>query len=154
MNVRLVAGSVLVLLLTHSAPGQQMPAGVNETGTPTQANANSAETFKQTLMRRISLEEAAVRQAESAHATNVELSKAYLQLGLSCSDAAQWDRSEAVMERSVLLLRHASGAVGDLATATTQLASLHLLMGKFRDSEREEQEALRLREGVGDQLQI
>jgi tetratricopeptide (TPR) repeat protein len=131
-----------------------MPPGVNEIGTPTQANANSAETFKQTLMRRIVLEEAAVRQAESAHATNVELSKTYMRLGLSYSDAAQWDRSEAVMERSVFLLRHASGAVGDLATAITQLASLHLLMGKFRDSEREEQEALRLREGVGDQLQI
>jgi tetratricopeptide (TPR) repeat protein len=154
MNVRLVAGSVLVLLLSHSAPGQQMPPGVNEIGTPTQANANSAETFKQTLMRRIVSEEAAVRQAESAHATNVELSKTYMRLGLSYSDAAQWDRSEAVMERSVFLLRHASGAVGDLATAITQLASLHLLMGKFRDSEREEQEALRLREGVGDQLQI
>jgi len=154
MNVRLAASSVVVLLLSHYASGQQMPLGVNETGKPTQADTNSAEAFKQTLMRRIVLEEAAVRRAESAHATNVELSKSYMRLGLSYSDAAQWDRAEAVMERSVFLLRHASGAVGDLATAITQLASLHLLMRKFRDSEREEQEALRLREGVGDQLQI
>lgn len=154
MNVRLVAGSVLVLLLSHSAPGQQMPPGVNETGTPTQANANPAEGFRQSLMRRIALEETAVREAESAHATNVELSRTYMRLGLSYSEAAQWERSEAVMEHAVLLLRHSSVTIADLATAITQLAGLHLLMEKFRESEREDQEALRLREGLGDQLLI
>jgi tetratricopeptide (TPR) repeat protein len=154
MNVRLVAGSVLVLLLSHSAPGQQMPRDVGETGAPPGVTADAADVFKQKLMRRIALEETAVRQAESAHATNVELSELYMRLGLSYSGAAQWGRSEAVLEHAVSLLRHTSGAVADLATDVTQLASVHLLMGKVGESEREELEALKLREGLGDQLQI
>jgi tetratricopeptide (TPR) repeat protein len=154
MNVRLVAGSVLVLLLSHSAPGQQMPRDVGETGAPAGVTADAADVFKQKLMRQIALEEAAVRQAESAHATSLELATTYMRLGLSYSSAAQWERSEAVVEHAVFLLRRTSATVADLATAITQLASLHLLMGKVRESEREEQEALRLREGLGDQLQI
>ena len=154
MNVRLVAGSVLVLLLSHLAPGQQMSRDVGETGAPAGVTADAADVFKQKLMRQIALEEVAVRQAESAHATSLELATTYMRLGLSYSDAAQWERSEAVMEHAVFLLRRTSATVADLATAVTQLASLHLLMGKVRESEREEQEALRLREGLGDQLQI
>jgi tetratricopeptide (TPR) repeat protein len=154
MNVRLVASSVLVLLLSHYAPGQQVPRGVDETEAPAGVMANAADAFKQKLTHRIALEEAAVRQAVSAHATNVELSKTYMRLGVSYSDSAQWERSEAVIEYAVSLLRHTSVAGGDLATAITQLASVHLLMGKLRESEREDEEALRLREGIGDQLQI
>jgi tetratricopeptide (TPR) repeat protein len=154
MNVRLAASSVLVLLLSHYAPGQQVPPAVDGTGTPARVTANAADVFKQNLMHRIALEEAAVRQAESAHATNVELSKTYMRLGVSYSDAAQWERSEAVIEHAVSLLRHTSVGDADLATAITQLASVHILMGKVRESEREDEEALRLREGVGDPLQI
>jgi tetratricopeptide (TPR) repeat protein len=153
MNVRLAASSVLVLLLLHSAPGQ-VPRGVDETGAPAGVTANAADAFKQKLMRRIALEEAAVRQAESAHATNVELSKTYMRLGVSYSDAAQWERSEAMIGHSVSLLRQTPVAGGDLATAITQLASVHIVMGKVRESEREDEEALRLREGLGDPLQI
>jgi tetratricopeptide (TPR) repeat protein len=154
MNARLIAGSVLVLLLSHFAPGQQTPRNVDETGTPASVTTDSPDVFKQKLMRRIAQEETAVRQAESAHVTNLELGETYLRLGLSYSGAAQWERSEAVLEHAVFLLRHISVPVADQATAITQLASLHLLMGKFRESEREDQEALRLREGLGDQLQI
>jgi tetratricopeptide (TPR) repeat protein len=42
----------------------------------------------------------------------------------------------------------------DLATAVSQLGSLHVAMGRLRDSEKEELEALRLREKVNDRLQI
>src|SRR5260370_40428260 len=42
----------------------------------------------------------------------------------------------------------------DLAKAKSKLASVHLMMGKLRESEREEQEALKLRQDIGDQLQI
>jgi tetratricopeptide (TPR) repeat protein len=41
-----------------------------------------------------------------------------------------------------------------LATAISQLANLHVTMGKIRESEREDQEALRLRQDIGDPLQI
>src|SRR3981189_2612021 len=146
MNVRLVASPILVLLLSHYAPGQQMSRGVDQTGPPAPVTANSADALKQNLMRRIALAEAAVRQAESAHESNVVPSRTYVQLGLWCQNAAQFGRSEAVLEHAVSLLRHPFESGADLATAISQLASVHLMMGKFRESEREEEEALRLRQ--------
>jgi tetratricopeptide (TPR) repeat protein len=154
MNVRLVASPVLVLLLSHYAPGQQMSRGVDQTGPPTRVTANTADAVKQNLMRRIALAEAAVRRAEAAHENIIALSQTYLQLGLWYQNAAQWNRSEAVLDHAVSLLRHTSEPGADLATAIGQLASLHVMMGKFRESEREEQEALRLRQDIGDQLLI
>jgi len=154
MNVRLVASPVLVFLLSHYAPGQQMARGVDETGPAARVSANTAEATKQNLMRLVALAEAAVRQAEAAHESNVELSKKYVQLGLWYQNAAQWGRSEAALEHAVSLLRHPSGPDADLATAIGQLASLHVTMGKLRESEREDQEALRLGENLGDSLLI
>src|SRR5258705_7563231 len=154
MNVRLVASPILVLLLSHYAPGQQVSLGVDQTGPPTRVTANTADALKQNLMRRIALAEAAVRQAESAHESNVVLSRAYVQLGLWCQNAAQWGRSEAALNHAVALARQPFEPGVDLATAISQLASLHLMMGKLRESEREEQEALKLRQDIGDPLQI
>jgi tetratricopeptide (TPR) repeat protein len=95
-----------------------------------------------------------VRQAEAAHESNVVVSKAYVQLGLWYQNAAHWGRSEAALDHAVSLLRHTSEPGADLATAISQLASLHVMMGKLRESERENQEALRLRLDLGDPLQI
>ncbi len=89
MNVRLVASPILVLLLSHYAPGQQMPRDVDQTGPQTRATANPADAVKQNLMRRVAVAEAAVRQAEAAHESNVVLSRTYMQLGLWCQSAAQ-----------------------------------------------------------------
>src|ERR1700730_2765811 len=153
MNVRFVASPVLVFMLSHYAPAQQMPRAVDEAG-PASATANTAEATKQNVMRQIALAEAAVRQAEAAHESNVVLSKAYVQLGLWYQNAAHWARSEAALDHAVFLLRHTSEPDADLATAISQLATLHVTMGKLREGEREEQEALRLRVNLGDQLQI
>jgi tetratricopeptide (TPR) repeat protein len=154
MNVRLVVSPILALLLSLYAPGQQMSQGGGEIEQPVHASANAEGSFKQELMHRISLEEAAVRQAEASHATDVELGKTYAQLGLLYEDAAQWQRSEAVLEHAVSLLRHTAEPSGELAIAVSQLGSLHVAMGKLRESEKEEQEALRLREKLDDRLQI
>jgi len=54
-----------------------VPLDVEENAAPSVVTADAADVFKQKLMRRIELEETAVRQAESAHATNLELSKSY-----------------------------------------------------------------------------
>ncbi|HWW96297.1 MAG TPA: tetratricopeptide repeat protein [Edaphobacter sp.] len=154
MNVRLVASSVLVLLLSHSVSGQQMPRGVDDTGAPAGVTADGSNVSKQKLMHRIAVQEEAVRQAESAHATNVQLGRTYERLGLSYQDAAEWNRAEPVLEHAVLLLRRTAGADADLATAISQLATLHVLMRKLREGEREGQEALKIRQDLGDQLQI
>lgn len=153
MKARLVVSPVLVLLLSAYAPGQQMSQGAGEVNQPEHATAN-ATAFKQELTRRIALQEAIVRQAESAHATNIVLSKSYGRLGLLYEDAAQWKLSEAAMERAVTLLRSTSEPTEDLAWALSQLGNLHVLMAKLRESGKEHQEALKLRQSLGDQLQI
>jgi tetratricopeptide (TPR) repeat protein len=154
MNVRLVASPILVLLLSHYAPGQQMSQGVDQTGPPTRVTADTADALKQNLMRRIALAEAAVRQAEAAHESNAVLSRAYVQLGLCYQSAAQWGRAEAALDHAVSLRRQLFESGADLASALSQLATLHVMMGKLRESEREEQEALKLRQNIGDPLQI
>jgi tetratricopeptide (TPR) repeat protein len=153
MNVRLVVSPVLALLLATYAPGQQMSRDAGEIGQSVHVDA-TAGAFKQNLMRRITLEEATVRQMESAHATNVELATVYVRLGLSYQDAALWEKSEAVLEHAVSLLRHTAEQSGNLASALGQLGSLHIAMGKLGESEKEELEALSLRQAVGNRLQI
>jgi len=154
MNVRLVVSSILALLLSHYAPGQKTPRAADQIGPPTGVIANTTDAFKQKLMRRVAEAEAAVRQAEAAHESNVVLSKAYVQLGLWCQNAAQWNRSEAALDHAVSLLRHTPEPGADLAAAISQLASLHVMMGKYRECERGDQEALRLRQDLGDPLLI
>jgi tetratricopeptide (TPR) repeat protein len=131
-----------------------MSRGVDQTGLATGAASNTADALKQNLIGRIALAEAAVRQAEAAHESTVVLSRTYVQLGLCYQSAAQWGRAEAALDHAVSLRRQRFESGADLATALSQLGTLHVMMDKLRDSEREEEEALKLRLGIGDPLQI
>ena len=153
MNVRFVMSPILALSLSFHAAGQQVSRG-NGDSVPSVLGANAGLDFKESLLHRIAMDEAAVRNAESAHASNGELGRLYAELGLEYEDAAQYERSEAAMQRSVSLLRHAPDATPNLATAISHLGSLHVAMRKFRESESEEQEALQLRLNLGDRLKI
>jgi tetratricopeptide (TPR) repeat protein len=151
MNVRLVLSPVFVLLLFPFVHGQQVPPGGEQT---TPVSVETAKSFKQELTRRIALLEASVRQAEAAHATDVELARRYTQLSLAYENATQRAQSEAAAEHAVSLARHAPEPNPELAAAITQLGILHVAMGKLRESEKEEQEGLKIREKLGDRLQI
>jgi len=143
MNIRLVIS--VALLLVSYAHGQQLDQG-SEEGQPTHVTAADSNEFKQQLLRQVALKETMVKQAESGHATAVTLSKLYLELGLLYQETAWWERSEAALAHAVSLLRGLPAPSGDLATAVAQLGKLHVLMGKRRESEREELEALKLRQ--------
>lgn len=152
MEIRLVVGPILAFLLSAYAPGQQMSQPTAKVD-PLRANAD-AGAFKQVLLHQIVVDEAAIRQAEAAHATSDRLSRAYLHLGRLYQDVAQWDRAEAALEHAVSLARHSPVPSEDLAEALGQLGSLHVEMGKLRDSEKEELESLKMRQDLGDRLQI
>lgn len=152
MNIRFVASAVVTLLLSPCVLCQQIPQVSDEAGLPVRVSADAGVAFKKKLMQRIALEEEAVRKLESRHSTNVELSRNYMQLGLLYQDVAEWNRSETVLEHAVSLVRPEPSE--DLAAAMSRLGGLHVLMGKFRQSEKEEQEALKLRLNLGDRLQI
>ncbi len=91
---------------------------------------------------------------ESAHADNVVLARGYTQLGLWYEDAGLWNRAEADLVHAVFLLRHTAEPGNGLAGAVGMLGSLHVVMGKLGEAEKEEQEALKLRQNIGDRLLI
>lgn len=109
---------------------------------------------KQALMHRITLLETAEKQAEVAHASDVEIGRIYTQLGLLYVDAAMWERSEGELEHAIFLFHRTAGPSADLATALSSLGGLHAVMGKLREAEKEELEALKLRQELGDRLQM
>jgi len=188
MDRRPVMSAVLFLLLASPAYGQQMSEeGTVERSLPgaTKATAAGATAVmdkvdrkeiggtvpnvqqgrvdlppKQELEHRVALYESAVRDAESAHASDTRVARLYVQLGLWYQDLALWNRSEADLERAVTLFRRASESEsepetsGELATAINNLGILHVMMWKLSEAERDEQEALRMREEMKDRLQI
>jgi tetratricopeptide (TPR) repeat protein len=153
MNIHIVASSVLASVLSAGVFGQQALQGTGKVGQLDRVSADAAA-FKQGLMHRVALEEAAIRRAESGHAANADLNKTYVQLGLLYQDLGQWERSETALEHAVSLLRYPAGSSEDLAATISQLGNLHALMGKFGEGEKEQLEALKTRQDLGDRLQI
>jgi tetratricopeptide (TPR) repeat protein len=139
MNRRLFLCLMLALLLAPCAVGQQ-----TETKIPTRAE----------ILRQIAMYEAAVKEAESAHVSDASAEKLYARLASLYEDAARYDQSEAALEHAISLLRRDPGSPALLAVDINNLGLLHAEMGKLREAEGEELEALKLREGVGDSLEI
>jgi tetratricopeptide (TPR) repeat protein len=65
-------------------------------------------------------------------------------------DAGMYLKSEDALQRAVSLL--GTAPQDRLAEAIGQLAGVHDLMGKLREAKREQLEALRMREQIGDPL--
>jgi tetratricopeptide (TPR) repeat protein len=105
-------------------------------------------------MHLIALQEALAQKGESVHASDLNLSRIYEQLGQLYQTAAEWNKSEAAMEHAVSLLRNTPEHSGELASDMSELGCLHVLMGKFHESEKEEMEALKIRQGLGSRLEI
>jgi tetratricopeptide (TPR) repeat protein len=139
MNLRLFIRPVLVLLLAPCAVGQQSKIEI-----PTRAE----------ILRQITVYEAAIKEAESAHVSDVVVAKGYTRLASLYEDEARYSQSEAALEHAISLLRRDSELRGQLAEDISRLGLLHAEMGKLREAEGEELEALKLREGVGDSLEI
>jgi len=150
MKARLITGAVLGLLLSVYLPAQQVTQGSSETG----VSANSQTTFKEEVTHRIALAEAGLRQAEFTHKSDAELATLYGQLGVMYEDVGQMVRAEAMLQHTVSLLRHAGEPNEDLAKAVSRLGNLHVVMGKLSAGKGEDMEALKLRQKLGDPLQI
>ena len=104
------------------------------------------------LLQQIAVYEAAIQHAQAAHSTNPKLPMVYLSLGSLYKGVAMYPSAEAAIQKSMELLR--TGPQSQLAEATSDLAMLHLAMGELSKAEREELDALQLREKVADQIAI
>jgi tetratricopeptide (TPR) repeat protein len=109
---------------------------------------------KAELLRWIALCEAVARKAEYDHASDVAVAKLYSSLAVLYDGAAMYGQSEAAFEHAISLLRHDPKSSDQLAENIDCLGSLHALMGKQRQAEKEELEALKLRQSLGDSLEI
>jgi tetratricopeptide (TPR) repeat protein len=148
MKNRPVVNVLLALSISLSLHGQQVGPRVGE------GSQSAPATFKQEIESQIALFEDAVRKGEANHASDVKLGRLYGQLGVLYEDLGQWARSEFAFERAVSLLRHDGTLNSNLATAISDLGRMHNAIGKMRESEKEEQEALRIRQSLNDKLEI
>jgi tetratricopeptide (TPR) repeat protein len=105
-------------------------------------------------MQQISVYETALRRAQSGGASDDTVVKIYAVLASFYEDAGMYAQSEGALDLAVSLLRRNAELSGELATNMNHLGMLHVEMGKMREAEREEMEALRLRENLGNPLEI
>ncbi len=139
MNLRLFICPVLALLLAPWAFGQQSLTEIPS---------------REEILRQIAMCEASIKEAESAHANDEVMAKMYSRLASLEVNAARYGESEAAFEHTISLLRRNPGSSQQLAEELASLGWVHVEMGKMRQAESEELEALKLREGVGDSLEI
>lgn len=118
---------------------------------PSSAQAPSPEPrfpSRTELIREIDVCETMLQSAQSAHATNQALAKIYGNLGALYADAALYLKSEDAIQHAVTLLH--DGPKERLADEISNLAMLHNVMGDSARAEKEQLQAIHLREAMPD----
>ena len=182
MNLRPMIGPVLAFLLASYADGEQVCRGGDESlrsagaaadgivapaaagcdkasAKPEDARVASPQSriglpTRAEFLRQIAGYETEVRQARAAHASDATLAKMYGQLASYYGGASMHEHAEAALEQAISLLRGHAESSRELADDMDFLGSLHGVMGKLRQAEREGLESVRLWEGLGDSLGI
>jgi tetratricopeptide (TPR) repeat protein len=181
MNLRLLIGAVFPLLLVSWAGAQEICGENGESVQPVRVLANMIvpvstagcrmpETTedrlivrqqaiieilpREELLRRISVYEAALRGPGRVHESDFYMAMAYGELASFYGDAAMYGQSEAAFEHAISLLRGNTDWASQLAEELDGLGLVHGQMGKLNQAEREEMEALKLRERLSDSLEI
>ena len=112
----------------------------------------TGESEKQRLLDRIALYESTTRQAEQAHLAAATIAKLYEHLESQYTDAGLYPKAEDAAHRAIAYLK--GGSQNELAEEYTQLAILDVLMKNSKQAERDEMEALRIRQGIGDPVGV
>lgn len=107
---------------------------------------------KPELLRRVAVFEDAARNARAAHATHDSLVEIYVNLGALYEDLGMYLKAEDAIRRSISLLQQ--GPQDQLAEELGHLGILHSVMGNMKQAEKDDMEALRVREAVGDPIGI
>jgi len=139
---------VLMMGLAGVGAGAQQAGGDAPQAAAADAQRNVEFPDKQELLRRIGVGEALAQKGEAEHADAERMVKIYSELGTLYEYAAMYPKAEDAVRREVLLLR--VGPPIQLADALGRLATLHIAMGEPREAEKEQLDALRVRESVGD----
>jgi tetratricopeptide (TPR) repeat protein len=142
--------AVLMIGLAGAAAQGQPADGGTAQGAVRAAENDAVFPGKPELLRRIALYEAAERSAEASHLDVESMAKIYSNLAALYVDAGMYPKSEESTRRWISLLRN--GPQDELAEAIGHLAVLHIAMGDVRAAEKDDLEALRIRENVGEAM--
>ncbi len=149
--IRLLQG---ILVFMFAAPLVAAQTNTLAAARPTASSMEAAarQPNKQELLERIALYEAAARKAKIDHLDPEILAKLYEHLGDFYADAALYLKSEEAMRLAIAYLKN--GPQKELANEMGQLATVHLELGSPKQTERDEMQVLRIREAIGDPVDI
>ncbi|MFZ1939307.1 MAG: hypothetical protein WBA18_10120 [Terracidiphilus sp.] len=128
-----------------------------QSSTPTAQKADAAQIAdlnlqKPDVLRLIALNESAARNSEATHADPKRLVIFYKNLGILYADAGMPLKAVDAFGQAIALLKN--GPQDELAEEIGQLAVLHVALNKMRQAEKEELQALQIREAVADPVGI
>ncbi len=112
------------------------------------ANADPSVLPKAELLRRVDLYESALRKPGIGRIDDASVARVYVSLGNCYLDLAMYPKAEDAMHHAIALMRN--GAQATLADEIGQLAVLHSAMGDFKQAEKEQIDALEIRQQIGD----
>ncbi len=115
-------------------------------------NADASILPKAELLRRIDLYEAALHRRGINRIDDASVAQVYTSLGNCYLDVDMYLKAEDAMHHAIALMRH--GPQPALADEIGQLAVLHLVMGDLKQAEKEQMEALAIREQISDPIGI
>lgn len=107
---------------------------------------------RQELLRRIGIYEDEAREAGAAHASHETLAGIYRNLGNLYGDVGMYPTAEASSRRAIEWMK--DGPQDQLAEEINHLSALHILMGKMREAEKDEMQALAICEKMGDPVGV
>lgn len=145
MSTRLISGFVMVLAIVASGFAQQTPHVLP-------GPASDAASVHQKLLDAVAASEAMTRKAEQEHLPDLHMARIYWNLAMSYEDAGETGRAEAALVHAETLFRRSDTNGGELAEALDGLAILNGATGKISAAEKEELEALQLRQKLGNRL--
>src|SRR5579862_4989471 len=107
---------------------------------------------KDEILRRISVFEDLARRADSLHIDQQSLIKIYRNLATLYYLAGMMPGAEAATQRAIELMK--DGTQEELADEYNLLSSIHGLLGNFKQAEKDQMQALAVREKIGDPLGV
>jgi len=109
---------------------------------------------KQELLKSIDRYQASLRQAEAAHASDAVKGQVYSKLGLIYEDLTMFDQAEASFQHAVQLFQHDAQEQCPLSAAFSNLGRIYVQKRDFHHAEKEQLEALHIREHLGDKRAV
>ncbi len=149
--IRLLQG-ILALTLAGTVAAAEMHAANPPQPAVDAASGAAAQSDETNLLRQIARYEEVARSDKAAHADDSHQAKTYTHLGNLYADAGLYLKAEDAMQHAITALKN--GSQSDLAGEFGQLAVVQVQLGKFKQAERNEMEALRIRTLLGDPVRI